>query len=184
MKKKPRNASIVALSDLEVIVIRKDNFDVITKYYSLEFVERKKYLCYHFPGVNLDADDRRLFQFLDQFTPAEYRKNKLLTVQGAAGRLVYFVVQGFCQVVRRCAFKAEGQGETVHRKINLCDAGPGSIVGEEVLFRSGEEAVYEYDVVVLSASLEVYVFEKMSNYQDMKDTPILLQIQQLFKEKK
>ena len=42
--KEPRNASILALDDVALMIIKKREFEVIRDYYSYEFSERKTFL--------------------------------------------------------------------------------------------------------------------------------------------
>ena len=70
----PRSATVLALEDSHLMVIKKKVFDVIKEYYSSEFSNRKEFLISVMPKIELISDIRILTKFLNAFEYMTLRK--------------------------------------------------------------------------------------------------------------
>lgn len=70
----PRNATIIALEDTELMAFSKIEFEIIKTYYSKEFAERRLFLKGLVPQIENLRDSRRVAQFLQFLEPAVFKK--------------------------------------------------------------------------------------------------------------
>ena len=64
---KPRNASVIAIDDLHLMVIHKTEFEVIKVYYSCEFNERKQFLSTILPQLESVQEIKVMTKFLQGY---------------------------------------------------------------------------------------------------------------------
>lgn len=68
--------------------------------------------------------------------------------------IIYVLEAGECKVERKFVtslYHPFNKGEIVQQKVGwvtLCNIGPGTIIGEEILLQENGEEVYEYRVTV------------------------------------
>ena len=80
-RNEPRNASIIALEDVYLMVIHKKEFDLIKNYYSSEFNSRKQFITSVIPQIDSIKDLRtltKLLQYFEMVTFSRVRSNELL----------------------------------------------------------------------------------------------------------
>lgn len=70
----PRSASVVATEDLSLMVIHKNEFNIIKEYYSTEFIQRQQFLSSILPRLDSTKDIKVHTKFIRAFEVVTFQK--------------------------------------------------------------------------------------------------------------
>lgn len=169
---KKRNASIVALEDVELMVFHKSSLDLIKASYSNDIAEKKISITTLIPEVSKITNPLRLVQLLEYFKPSRAKKGQVLAEEGQKNNIVFFLDEGELEISKSITMpKVVNNRKIVNENINTCITnlqGKG-IAGEDCLEQDGK---YKYTVVVKSPEAKLYILEKNPAHTDLYSFPV------------
>lgn len=185
-RNEPRNASIMALEDISLMVIHKQEFDYIKVYYSYEFNERKSFISSAIPQIDTLKDIKTLTRFLQYFElvtfsrVTESNKDTVITKENMEGKTIYLLKEGECSVEKRMRIETR-RDEPREKNINLCLIQQGAVIGEECI---GAESKYHYTVVVKSNKAVCFILRKQAAVLELYSLDIYNYLLKKYRHKK
>ena len=141
---KPRAATIITMTNTKLIIIKKEQFDIIKKINLQEKQIKREFLYQIMPKLNEINATKYMEDLLNSVETISFSKNTSLTVQQEEGDKVYFLKSGIVKV-----FYKLKSGKV----INTSELGPGAVIGEECLF--DEHGLYKYSTKVYSLEVKL-----------------------------
>lgn len=166
-----RTATTVAATDVELMIIRKTEFDKILQRFSVQNERKMKFLTEVMPFLKSIHSVSTLENLVYSFKEESIGLNMTVTEEGEydASEKIYVLFEGICRVQRKVNFLMNGMQHCLD--CSLCDLVKGSLIGEEIIFKelarkdaeSQAKFTYNYTVIVLSEKALFYVISK-SNF--------------------
>jgi CRP-like cAMP-binding protein len=149
MKSAARNATIIAHENCQLLTLRKSQFDMIKNLYSSEMIFKKEFILQLLPTLMEISSDKYVNEILENLSNVGHLKGYTLTRQGCPGEEIFLVKSGTCKVSLALA-----SGEYME----ICEVGPGSIIGEEAIF--DPDGRYKFTTVVSCKEAQFLVLRK------------------------
>jgi CRP-like cAMP-binding protein len=149
MKSVARNATIIAHTNCQLLTLKKSQFDMIKNLYSSEMIFKKEFIIQLLPTLTEISSDKYVNEILENLSNVGHLKGYTLTRQGCPGEEIFLVKSGTCKVSL-----ALTSGECME----ICEVGPGSIIGEEAIF--DPDGRYTFTTVVSCKEAEFLVLRK------------------------
>ena len=149
MKSAARNATIIAHENCQLLTLRKSQFDMIKNLYSSEMIFKKEFILQLLPTLTEINSDRYVNEILENLSNVGHLKGYTLTRQGSAGDEIFLLKSGTCKISL-----ALDSGEYME----ICEVGPGSIIGEEIIFDS--DTLYTFTTLVSSKEAQFLTLRK------------------------
>lgn len=164
--KSRRTATVLSLTNVELIVILKKDFLLIRQKFSKEYKAKKKFLAEVLPFLQKISSSSTLDNLIFCFKESRVGHREIVAREGDfSAEKVWFLRRGRCKVEKKLRFLVEGV--PISYNIHVCDVDCAAIIGEEVLFpRESTESTenppfsYEYTVSVVSEEAEFYTVAK------------------------
>ena len=185
-RNEPRNASIMALEDISLMVIHKQEFDYIKIYYSYEFNERKSFISSAIPQIDALKDIKTLTRFLQYFELVTLSRvdtnnqDTVITKENMEGKTIYLLKEGECSVEKRMRIETR-RDEPREKNINLCLIQQGAVIGEECI---GSDSKYHYTVVVRSNKAVCFILRKQAAVLELYSLDIYNYLLKKYRHKK
>jgi len=141
-----RTATVVAATDVELLIIKKQNFLEITQKFNLEKEKKKRLLMHALPYLNTIRSINTLENLLYCFKEENLIFGFCVTEEDSidVGEKIYFLAEGRCKVERK--FYETNNSITQVTNCQITEVSNESIIGEEILFE--EQSFYKYTVTV------------------------------------
>ena len=141
-----RTATIVAATDVELLIIKKRNFLAITQKFNLEKEKKRNFLMNILPYLNNIRSINTLENLFYCFKEENLILGFCVTEEDAidTSEKIYFLVEGRCRVERK--FYQLNNNITQVMNCQITEVTNNSIIGEEILFE--EQSFYKYTVTV------------------------------------
>ncbi len=185
-RNEPRNASIMALEDISLMVIHRQEFDYIKIYYSYEFNERKAFISSAIPQIDTLKDIKTLTRFLQYFEQVIFSrvavddKDTVITRENSEGKKIYLLKEGQCSVEKRMRIETR-KDDPREKNINLCLIQQGAVIGEECI---APESKYHYTVVVKSNKAVCFILRKQAAVLELYSLDIYNYLLKKYRHKK
>lgn len=142
-----RTATVVAATDVELLIIKKRNFLEITQKFNLEKEKKRKLLMRMLPYLTIIRSINTLENLLYCFKEENLILGFCVTEEDSIDteEKIFFLAEGRCKVERR--FAETKNGITQITSCQITEVSNESIIGEEILFE--EQSLYKYTVTVL-----------------------------------
>lgn len=169
---KKRNASIIALEDIELMVFHKSSLDLIKASYSNDIAEKRESIITLIPEVSKISNPLRIVQLLEYFKPKKAKKGDTITEEGKKSNIVYFLDDGELEITKIISMpkivnnRSVAYVDTNTRISNIQGKG---IVGEDCLEPDGK---YKYTVVVKTPEAKLFTLEKNPAHTDLFSFPV------------
>jgi len=166
-----RNATVVAMEPTELMVFHKDALDMIKRFYSQDFNQRKTFLMKMIPEIAMISNQLRITQLIEFFKPIKVKHQSFLFREGDLDNKVYLMQEGELVLLKTVELaEVKGSREIVYKRkeTQITTIQGVGIIGEESL----EGVPYAYSAVVKSSELIGFVFEKTSNFSDFQSFPL------------
>jgi len=155
-----RTATVLALSQVELIVILKKDFLLIRQKFSNEYKGKKKFLVDVLPFLKMINSSSTLDNLIFCFKEARLNgRQKVISEQDPNPEKIFFLMKGKCKIEKK--FKFYDDGLTQSKTIHICDVDYKGIFGEEILFETDQER-YQYTVTVVSEEAQFFTVNKTS----------------------
>ena len=141
-----RTATVVAATDVELMIIKKRSFLEITQKFNLEKEKKRKLFMRMLPYLNLIRSINTLENLLYCFKEENLILGFCVTEEDSidAEGKIYFLAEGRCKVERK--FTETKNSVTQVTNCQIAEVSDESIIGEEILFE--EQSLYKYTVTV------------------------------------
>lgn len=141
-----RTATVVAQTDVELLIIKKRNFLEITQKFNMEKEKKKKFLMSTLPYLKTIHSMNTLENLLYCFKEENLIFGFSVTEEDSidSEEKIYFLLEGTCKVERNF-IQVENNSIQV-TSCQITEVSDGSIIGEEILFE--QESFYKYTVIV------------------------------------
>lgn len=185
-RNEPRNASIMALEDVSLMVIHKQEFDYIKIYYSYEFNERKSFIASVIPQIDALKDIKTLTKFLQYFELVTFSRvvcrdqDTVITREHVEGKTIYLLKEGECSIEKRMRIETR-KDDPREKNISLCLIQQGAVIGEECI---GPESKYHYTVVVKSNRAVCFILRKQAAVLELYSLDIYNYLLKKYRHKK
>ena len=148
-----RSASVFANVNCELIVLLKRDYLQIITTFNKERREKFKFISEQIPCMAENTSSKIFDDYFHLFKNQNYLKNDILTKEGTRGNKIYFIAEGFCVITKIIKTETSKSSQKMISTLNLAigKAGPGTIVGEELVFEKTEN--YKYTVTVSHSNL-------------------------------
>ena len=149
-----RTASIYTMTDCEFIIVEKKDFLSIVGRFNKTNRRKIEFLMETMP--HLDKVNSRLIleDYMYSVHITKTQKGTKLTEQGKPGQRLFLISQGFCNLLKEVdnphsVVKSE-EDVLVKQKtlVQVARVGPGTVIGEELLFGDKKERKYLYTTIV------------------------------------
>ena len=150
-----RSASIFTNVNCELIVLLKRDYLQILTTFNKERREKFKFISEQIPCIAENTSSKVFEDYFYLFKNENYLKNDILTKEGTQGNKIYFIAEGFCVITKIVKPDTSKRSQKMISTLNLAigKAGPGTIVGEELVFEKSEN--YKYTVTVFHFNLNI-----------------------------
>ena len=141
-----RTATVLAKTDVEFLILKKNDFMEITQNFNKEKERKKKFLISVIPFLNNITSAGTLENLMYSFKEEKIILGLTLTNEEDVDRdqKIYFLIEGRCRVERKYFNMNNGLFQVFDCQI--CDVSDNSIIGEEILLN--DNAPYKYTVTV------------------------------------
>ena len=166
-----RNATIVAMEPTELMVFHKEALEMIRRYYSQDFNQRKTFLMKMIPEISMISNQLRITQLIEYFKPIRVKHQNFIFREGELDKKIYLIQEGELVLLKTIELAhVHDNREVVYKKkeTQVTTIQGLGIVGEECL----DGLPYTYSAFVKSSELIGYVFEKTSNFSDFQSFPL------------
>lgn len=171
-----RSATIVALTDVEFMIIKKAEFEKIVQRFSIQNEIKMEFLTKIMPFLKSIRSISTLENLVYSFKEETIGMNMTVTEENQydPNEKIYVLFEGLCRVEKHFEFTINGIQHSLECRI--CDLVEGSLIGEEIIFKdintknlgSGLDESepqqikysYYYTVVVISERAKFYVINK------------------------
>ena len=136
-----RNATIITNTDSQFITLSKKHFVSIAQSFQKGNKDKLVFLKEVIPAVEKIRSNAILQDYLYSFKNLHLKKGMEVVREGQIGDQIYILAEGFCTVE-----KTQEEKEGPLDKCPLTTVGPGSFIGDELLFGSTKQ--YKYTVKV------------------------------------
>lgn len=158
-----RTATVVASTDVELLVLKKKNFLEITQKFNLEKERKKKFLLKVLPYLNIIRSINTLENLFYCFKEENLILGFAVTEEDQIDpeEKIFFLVEGRCKIERK--FYETCKGLTQVTNCQIAEVTSESMIGEEILFE--EHSQYKYTVTVKFPKTQNLVIKKLGNIQ-------------------
>lgn len=141
-----RTATVIASTDVELLIIKKKNFLEITQKFNFEKERKRNFLMGVLPFLKSIRSISNLENLLYCFKEENIPLGFLVTEEDNidSDEKIYFLIEGRCKVERK--FIEIHENQTLMNQHQITEVVAGSIIGEEILFE--EEPIHKYRVTV------------------------------------
>lgn len=116
-----RTATVLALTNLELIVILKKDFLLIRQKFSKEYKQKKKFIVSVIPFLKTINSSSTLDNLIFSFKELILPHRSILINEGEKSEKIYFIMKGKCKIVKKFEFEINGIPQK--RSFHLCDIG-------------------------------------------------------------
>jgi len=142
-----RTATVVATTDVQLMIIKKRNFLEITQKFNLEKEKKRRFLMNVLPFLNTIRSITNLENLMYCFKEENLILGFCVIEEDSFDRegKIYFLLEGRCRVERKYYQIINDITKVINCQIT--EVSDESIIGEEILFE--EQPLYKYTVTVI-----------------------------------
>eukprot|EP01017_Pseudomicrothorax_dubius_P019290 TRINITY_DN2118_c0_g6_i6.p1 TRINITY_DN2118_c0_g6~~TRINITY_DN2118_c0_g6_i6.p1 ORF type:complete len:493 (+),score=58.95 TRINITY_DN2118_c0_g6_i6:537-2015(+) len=142
------NETVVATTTLECISFSREDLLSITDRFNPETIDKRNFLYWTVPHLEHLRESESQDEYLSLFKEERYTIRSFITKQGNFGSRIYFLFKGVCGIYKNTVKN--------NKKIlvKICDIGPGTTFGEEIM--KDEGGCYLYNVKVESEEAKIF----------------------------
>ncbi|CAD8056379.1 unnamed protein product [Paramecium sonneborni] len=142
--------------DLFLLILKKDDFDLIRQQFIQQMKEKKSLIFTKFP-VQGDYSSKQLEHLAYSFDVEQFQKNFILTIDGHPKKSFYLIQYGDILIEKLIN----------DQMTKICILTKGQLLGEEIVMN--EDGCCEYNSIVLSNEVTVMVIHKHEFLQKFPD---------------
>ena len=166
-----RNATTVAATNVELLVIQKDDLQIVRDHFHKTRMQMKDFLLKYFPCMNDVNASKTIESYLYLMKEGVYNQGTVLCEEGTIDEKIFIIFEGKCQLLKTFTMETAGPhrsasdvdhhmrtAKTIEKTLPISILDRGAFIGEETLFNQHER--YEYTVKVLTQKAVVYSIDR------------------------
>mgnify|MGYP000960593413 FL=1 len=165
-----RNATMIAASMVELLVIQKEDLQVIREHFYKTRLQMKEFLLKYFPYMDNVNASKTIESYLYLLREDIYNQGAVLCQEGTKKDKIFIIFEGKCQLMKTFTVDQSNNHRihdaSLHKRsakifqqmlpISLLER--GAFIGEETLFNQHEH--YEYTAKVISPRAVIYSIDR------------------------
>ena len=158
-----RTASIYTVTDCEFIIVQKTDFLSIVNRFNKTNRTKVEFILANIPNLDKVNSRHILEDYMYSVHIAESLKGHKITEQGAEGQRLYLLSKGFCILQKEVEVPNPEPEKYMLVKpktvVQVARVGPGTMIGEELLFGGKKNGRYHYTAIVIYFSFVFFLKE-------------------------